>query len=80
MENILEPELFLNSFGPYITPDPISLDLWTYLKENFVDELCFQIQPMYSVCNWSDTAVQCVYWYDTAVQCVYWSDTAVQCV
>jgi len=50
MENILEQELFLKYFGPYITSDPISLDLWMYLKEYFAAEHCFQIQPMYSVC------------------------------
>ena len=51
MEHILEPELFSKNFGPYITPDPISLDLWIYLKEHFVAEHCFQIQLMYSVCT-----------------------------
>jgi len=53
IENILEPELFSRNFGPYITPDPISLDLWVYLTEQFAAEHCFQIQgkPFLSACQ-----------------------------
>jgi len=48
---MLEPQLSLKNFGPFINLDPISLDLWIYLKEHFVAEHCFQIQLMYNVCT-----------------------------